>query len=199
MDPDLPLKQAVSQARRREVRAAVHSLYAELATVIAQRRPRCNVSGRCCHFDAYGHRLYVTTAELATFLDDVHGNRFRDGPDDGPGDPRWASSGNPNATSATARRTSLPQCRPASCPFLEGGLCSVHVARPFGCRVFYCDADAKAWMNATYETFHGKFQQLHEQLGLAYHYVEWRDALRELGADGTAADEPRGQPGQPGF
>ena len=35
---------------------------------IDRRRPLCVISGRCCRFDEFGHRLYVTTLELAHFL-----------------------------------------------------------------------------------------------------------------------------------
>ncbi len=55
-------------AGRIEVIEAVDAVYAALQTEIDQRRPRCDLSGRCCHFEAFGHRLYVTTIELAAFV-----------------------------------------------------------------------------------------------------------------------------------
>ncbi len=55
-------------AQRPAVIEAVHAVYAALQTEIDQRRPRCDLSGRCCHFEAFGHRLYVTTIELAAFV-----------------------------------------------------------------------------------------------------------------------------------
>src|SRR5947207_7088495 len=63
------LRQAVmTAAPRPEVRAAVADLYADLQAEIDARRPLCTASGRCCHFDAFGHRLFVTTMELAAFV-----------------------------------------------------------------------------------------------------------------------------------
>jgi Fe-S-cluster containining protein len=63
------LSEAVKQAAgRADVREAVARIYADLQAQIDLRKPVCNNSGRCCHFDAFGHRLYVTTLELAAFV-----------------------------------------------------------------------------------------------------------------------------------
>src|SRR5688572_232070 len=65
---DQALRQAVEEAARSaDVRGAVEAIYAELEVDIDRRRPRCDASGRCCRFEEFGHRLYVTTVELATF------------------------------------------------------------------------------------------------------------------------------------
>jgi Fe-S-cluster containining protein len=47
---------------------AIAGLYAELDAEVARRGPTCWLSGKCCHFDAYGHRLYVTGLEIAWVL-----------------------------------------------------------------------------------------------------------------------------------
>jgi Fe-S-cluster containining protein len=63
------LRQAVEAAALRpEVADAARAVYDGVAAEIDRRRPACAVSGRCCHFEAYGHRLFVTTIELAAFL-----------------------------------------------------------------------------------------------------------------------------------
>src|ERR1700676_3104923 len=68
-DPSQDIRQWVSAASARaQVHEAVGRVYAELEAEIAKRRPLCVLSGRCCQFDEYGHRLYVTTLELATFI-----------------------------------------------------------------------------------------------------------------------------------
>ena len=65
------LKTAVFAAGARpEVCAAVAEIYTELDREVARRRPLCVVSGRCCRFEEYGHRLFVTTLELAAFIHD---------------------------------------------------------------------------------------------------------------------------------
>jgi Fe-S-cluster containining protein len=143
------LKEAVaSAASRQDVRAAVAGVYARLQREIDARKPVCNTSGRCCRFDEFGHRLYVTTMELAAFTAqlDRAGDRSVRG----------------------------------DCPFQIDGLCAVHTIRPFGCRIFFCDATADQWQREQYERFHGQLKRLHDELGVPYAYVEWRSALREL-------------------
>jgi hypothetical protein len=50
-----------------------------------------------------------------------------------------------------------------------------------GCRIFFCDATRDDWQHERYERFHGDLKRLHEELGVPYLYVEWREALRALG------------------
>ena len=145
------LRDAVMQAARNpEIRAAVARVYADLQREIDARKPLCTASGRCCRFEEFGHRLYVTTIELAAFSADLPGDRA-------------ARPGNPGG-----------------CPFQFAGLCSVHTIRPFGCRVFFCDSTSDDWQHEQYERFHAELKQLHEQFAVPYQYVEWREALRQL-------------------
>ncbi|CAN5667607.1 hypothetical protein BH09PLA1_BH09PLA1_17590 [soil metagenome] len=66
------LREAIALASgRADVRAAVDALYAHLQDVIDLRQPVCNASGRCCRFEEFGHRLFVTTMELAVFAGGV--------------------------------------------------------------------------------------------------------------------------------
>ena len=55
-------------AARPDVAAAVGRVYADIQAAIDDRRPVCTASGRCCNFEAYRHRLYVSTLELAAFV-----------------------------------------------------------------------------------------------------------------------------------
>ncbi|HUB24617.1 MAG TPA: hypothetical protein VL992_04235, partial [Tepidisphaeraceae bacterium] len=64
------LAAVTAASERDEVVHAVHALYDSLQSQIDQRRPLCQISGRCCRFDEFGHRLYVTTMELAAFIHD---------------------------------------------------------------------------------------------------------------------------------
>lgn len=146
------LRAAVRAARfRPEVLQAVDALYERVRAETDLRRPACVMSGRCCRFEEYGHRLYVTTIELAAFL-------HRLGDD---------------------RRFSIAEG--GVCPFQSNKLCSVHDIRPFGCRMFFCDSTATRWQNEQYERFHAQLKRLHDELGVAYFYVEWRQALSSLG------------------
>lgn len=150
-------------AARPEVRAAVADLYARVQAAIDARRPVCAISGRCCRFEEYGHRLYVTTMEMAAFVHDLDAAR-----------------------NAGSIRENL-EWDGTGCPFQVTKLCGVHRIRPFGCRMFFCDATATEWQNEQYERFHAELRTLHEQLGIPYRYIEWRAALAALGfaASGT--------------
>ena len=150
---DRPLAESIVDASRRDdVRLEVSRLYEDVAREVDARRPLCVVSGRCCGFDEFGHRLYVTSLELAVFL-----NELRDVP----------------------HRHDNPD--PKGCPFQSGRLCTVHAIRPFGCRIFFCDATSTQWQQALYESFHARLKRLHEELAVPYAYLEWRQALKMLG------------------
>jgi Fe-S-cluster containining protein len=150
-------------ARRDDVAEHVGRLYDQLQAEIDKRRPLCIVSGRCCKFDEFGHRLYVTTMELAAF---VRGLKSQS-------------------------TTSLPIIQPpGGCPFQVAKLCTVHTIRPFGCRNFFCDATSTQWQQEQYERFHADLKRLHGALDVPYVYVEWRLALQKLGITGPEQTPP---------
>jgi hypothetical protein len=41
------------------------ALYAELERELAQHAPRCELSGRCCDFERFGHQLFATSLEVS--------------------------------------------------------------------------------------------------------------------------------------
>jgi Fe-S-cluster containining protein len=149
MDQDLR-KSVESAASVQDAIEAVGQLYQSVQREIDRRRPLCVISGRCCRFEEYGHRLFVTTLELAHFL-------HQHGPIHLPDN--WDGTG---------------------CPFQQNKLCTVHAIRPFGCRMFFCDATSTQWQNEAYERFHAELKRLHERFEVPYIYMEWRQALRAL-------------------
>jgi Fe-S-cluster containining protein len=141
---------AVRQAARADVCQAISNVYRALQDALDLRKPLCVSSGRCCRFEEYGHRLFVTTMELAAFISQT----------DRPLKPAdWDGTG---------------------CPFQLNGLCDVHLIRPFGCRVFFCDETSTEWQAQQYERLHRELKRLHEELHVPYFYVEWREALAAL-------------------
>lgn len=48
--------------------ARMSTFYAEVDAAVSARNPACRNRGLCCQFDRFGHRLYVTTVELAYFV-----------------------------------------------------------------------------------------------------------------------------------
>lgn len=143
------------------VDAAIRELYDDLSRFVVERRPVCNASGRCCKFEEFGHRLYVTGLEIAWFLNGVGKQAV------GPGDPSVVR---------------LEQYSPTpNCPYQIHGLCSTHLIRPLGCRAFFCEEGTEAWQQDTTEYFLDRLKQLHVEHGLPYAYMEWRAGLAEAG------------------
>lgn len=142
--------------------AALDRIYVQFEVERQARQPVCRQSGACCRFEEHGHRLFVTVLEVAHFLARVPKQQLEPAPWDGTG-----------------------------CPFQVKGLCSVHLARPFGCRVYFCDPTSTDWQNALYERLHRQIAELHEQAGVPYLYVEWREALDAVGASPPAGGSAR--------
>jgi Fe-S-cluster containining protein len=155
-----------------KISESVHAILAAADADIAARRPVCRSSGRCCHFETWGHRLYVTTAEMIHFAS-------VQGPDAGGG----------TESIENQKSVSLPQFfsqpNPEGCPYQQGTLCTAREARPLGCRVYFCDENAQSWQNEVYEKYHAQLTALHERHGLPYRYIEWRTALGEIMNDAT--------------
>ncbi|MEO1236020.1 MAG: hypothetical protein AAFX76_04455 [Planctomycetota bacterium] len=158
-------REAVSLAG---VDRALRELYAQLDAAVAARGPTCWTSGKCCKFDAYGHRMYVTGLEVAWFLEQVEGRRSR-------------VEASPSDTDRVGKRVTLPQWSSdrGSCPYQVDGLCSTHGVRPLGCRVFFCQSGTEDWQQDLYEDFLSRLRKLHEEHDLPYRYLDWLVGLSE--------------------
>jgi Fe-S-cluster containining protein len=67
-DVALPVEAIRRLADGPAARREMGGFYERLDEEIARRRPLCWLRGACCRFGTYGHRLYVTTLEMAWFL-----------------------------------------------------------------------------------------------------------------------------------
>ena len=152
--------------------AAIRALYADLDAAVAERGPVCNASGRCCRFEEFGHRLYVTGLEIAWFLQEA-GSRASAV---GDATQQAAHQDLPLQQLASA---SEPQTLTPNCPYQIDGLCSTHTIRPLGCRVFFCEEGTEDWQQDTTERFLDRLKQLHTEHDLPYAYMEWRAGLAE--------------------
>ncbi|HZW08999.1 MAG TPA: YkgJ family cysteine cluster protein [Phycisphaerales bacterium] len=134
-----------------QISGELELVYEAIARAVAQRRPVCDASGRCCRFEEWGHRLYVTGLEAAYLL---------------------ARLDRP----LTPERIGAARAA-GGCPFQKSLLCSVHAIRPLGCRVYYCDETAQEWQMELSERMLREMRGIHERHGLPYRYGEWRAML----------------------
>ncbi|MDZ4829703.1 MAG: hypothetical protein SGJ09_05830 [Phycisphaerae bacterium] len=136
--------------------SALRGIYEIVADEVRSRQPVCIASGRCCHFEAHGHRLYVTGLEAAWCVRSLR-----------------AREGLPTTHNAIAQAHAR-----GDCPFLiDGRLCGAHIERPLGCRIYFCDRSAKVWQQELYEKTHRMLVALHEVNAIEYRYGEWRAML----------------------
>lgn len=142
-------------AAKPAIDAALRDLYARLDAAVAVHSPTCWISGRCCKFDQFGHRLYVTGLEIAWFLREVQ-----------------------NAPGSVIH---LPQHAetPGACPYQINGLCSTHAMRPLGCRIFFCQHGTEQWQHELYEQYLTELRLLHDAHDLDYCYMDWLAGLKE--------------------
>jgi Fe-S-cluster containining protein len=154
--------------RGEEVSTVLMHLYQDVESELATHDGRCDQSGRCCRFESYGHRLYVTALEVAWFLKTAE----------------VASKSSPVDDDGVTASLSLQQFTPLAdaCRYQSEGLCSVHRVRPLGCRVFFCEGENEGWQEAVYEKGLARLRLLHEQWGVPYRYGEWRGLLAEADA-----------------
>lgn len=138
----------------------MRELYADLDRRVAEHAPTCWNKGECCRFGRYGHRLYVTSLEVAYYLAM------------GPGrEPSDSGLGSPAAAALLAE---------ATCPHAFGGSCHARDRRPVGCRVFYCDPASQDWQGPVTEEFLGRLRAMHEGLSVPYVYADWLVVLAAL-------------------
>ena len=139
----------LAAARDPQIAGELELLYEHIAQEVARHQPRCTQSGRCCHFDTWGHRLYVTGLEAAYLLTRLD---------------------RPLTNEALARAH-------GGCPFQKSSCCTAHAVRPLGCRVYYCDQADHGWQEALTERTLAEVRALHDRHALEYRYGEWRAML----------------------
>lgn len=160
----------LTAARDPAIAAELESIYAEAARAIEERKPICTASGRCCHFEAYGHRLYVTGLEAAYTVSRATGGLS------GAAAPASASAARSADGLVSLPILSASRAR-GDCPFLKDNLCTVHTIKPLSCRTYYCDPTAQIWQQELTERLLADLRSLHDRHRIEYRYAEWRSML----------------------
>jgi len=158
------MSQPVAPAQALDVerfREALRGVYAELDGEVARLAPVCQVSGRCCRFEEYGHTLFASAPEIALLLADAPPpSRLLD---DGATCP-WQD---------------------------EKGRCSARGARPMGCRVYFCDPSYEPIAPEIAERGIARLKRLVDELGLPWDYAPLHRHLRRARDEGRfPANDP---------
>lgn len=67
-DNNIPAAAILNASTRLEVALVMDKFYAELDQRITEQDLACKSCGECCEFAEFGHRLYVTSLEMAYYL-----------------------------------------------------------------------------------------------------------------------------------
>ena len=130
-------------------RQALLGVYAEVDAEVARLAPVCEISGRCCRFEEYGHTLFVSAPEFALLLADA------------PAPSRPLDEG-----------ASCPWQD-------NRGRCSARGARPMGCRVYFCDPAYQPLAPEIAEAGIARLKRLVDELGLPWDYAPLHRHLRQ--------------------
>lgn len=133
---------------------AVAEIYQWVDEQIRQAAPRCEISGRCCRFREYGHRLYITRTEAEKLLLTPR-----------PAEVAWAEF----------RREQVLN----RCPYQVAGRCTARENRPLGCRIYFCDPEFDEAACELTEAALQKLKQVHDQYQQPWEYRDLADFLDE--------------------
>jgi len=176
----VPWAQWFAAAAEESVDTALRCLFDRLEQEVRGKGLVCDRSGRCCHFDEFGHRLYATALEIAWLLTQVERTQLPPPALGPPETPAPAPGSTPGIVPATDQRVYPTEIDPAGpCVFQVDGLCTVHAFRPVGCRVFFCDKTTDDWQHDLCERFLAELRQVHREHTVAYQYMEWRCGLAQ--------------------
>lgn len=130
------------------IRGDLQAIYASLDADIARAGPRCELSGRCCRFEEYGHTLFVSAPEMSLLLADA------------PDPSRPLDDG-----LTCPWQDSL-------------GRCTARGARPLGCRVYFCDDTYGETGEQLSEIYIAKLKELVASRDLPWAYAPLHMHLR---------------------
>jgi len=173
-------------AGRADVVSDIRRIYQTFETRIAGYRPVCEQSGRCCRFEQFGHRLFVTGFELAWVLLQNQ-QRVEPAFDAAPDHQTDVGLVEQDEQDRSLSLDVLSRAESdGACPYQVDGLCSIHTIRPMACRMFFCEQGAEQWMQPLHEQFLEQIKRFHERHELSYSYMEWLTGLRQASQHGIA-------------
>jgi hypothetical protein len=147
-----------------EFRAELVAIYEKVDAEVSRLGPRCDLSGRCCRFEEYGHTLFVSSLEAALLVADAP----------------------PPFRELDAGATCPWQD--------DRGRCTARSARPLGCRIYFCDPSYQDHMTELCETSVRRLKALADGRGLPWDYAPLHRQLRAPFGAGRPASFTRNDP-----
>jgi Fe-S-cluster containining protein len=148
-------------------RAPLRAIYDEIGAEIRRQAPVCEISGKCCRFEEYGHTLFVSAPEFALLLAEA-----------------------PPPTRPLDDGATCPWQD-------AKGRCNARDARPLGCRVYFCDPNYQNAAPEVAEAGIRRLKQMVDDLGLPWDYAPLHNHLRQAAEEGRFPRplEPPGKSG----
>jgi hypothetical protein len=135
-------------------REPLQRVYGELDAEVSSLAPVCQISGRCCRFEEYGHTLFISAPEFALLLADA------------PSPVRDLDEG------ATCPWQSFQ------------GRCTARNARPMGCRVYFCDPNYESAAPEIAERGINRLKRMIDEQALPWDYAPLHAHLRRARDEG---------------
>jgi Fe-S-cluster containining protein len=129
---------------------AVERIYSSLEAELLQTPDKCKACGKCCDFEFFDHKLYITAPELVYFK-----------------------------TKLAENKIPLLPMTAGVCPYRRDGKCSVYPWRFAGCRIFNCTGNADLQSQLSEGTI-ASCKLLCEQLELKYRYMDLKNGLENI-------------------
>jgi hypothetical protein len=157
----------------------VAQIYDWLDENIKNLDPSCSACGKCCNFDSFGHKLFITTPELLYFLKNIEPLRKMTGQscpylEDGT-PPHQFVLQRANLKEHLKQNRSASKILPQSANWC-GGKCAARNFRFAACRIFFCKADSEK-INSLSEQTIEKFKALCDEFDFPYRYIDLATAL----------------------
>lgn len=165
----------------------VKKIYDWLDSNIKPLNNKCDACGKCCYFDSFGHKLFVTTPELLYFYENVKPLRKMTGSccpylENGTL-PHQFILQKANLKEHLKQNRSASKILPQNANWC-GGKCNARNYRFAGCRIFFCKsaggcltAADKDMQNRLSEESIEKFKALCDKFNLPYRYIDLATAL----------------------
>ena len=138
----------------------IEKLYDDIEGHLAGLNLNCENCGKCCDFDRFDHRLYVTTLEILYFWNNLNKQKISF-PQDLISDQKFSR-----------------------CPYQQGQGCLARAFRPSGCRIFFCRDVPSKFQHELMEKCMQRLYVLHDKYEVLYYCADILDWLKNIGPEG---------------